>query len=74
MEYCSSELFDKAAAPRNDSKINQSFKNIWLALFLTQKNQERRERDCIKVIAEWWWRKAMADGSGELVYSRIFSV
>jgi hypothetical protein len=28
MEYCSSELFDKAAAPRNDSKINQSFKNI----------------------------------------------
>jgi hypothetical protein len=26
MEYCSSELFDKAAAPRNDSNINQFFK------------------------------------------------
>jgi hypothetical protein len=27
MEYCTSELFDKAAAPRNDRKINQYFKN-----------------------------------------------
>jgi hypothetical protein len=53
MEYCSSELFDKAAAPRNDSNINQFFKNRRLALFLTQKNQERREVYSIKVIAEW---------------------